>query len=180
MEYKIYKTFRVYPNGDVYNHRKGNNLNGEITRFGYVRYSYYENKKNLKISAHRLVALCFIPNTQNKPEVNHINGVKADNRVENLEWCTSKENSIHAVKVLGRRSPKYWQDKISTFHPRHKKINQIDLITNEVVKTWDCAKDVNRGNICSCARGVLKSAHGFKWEYLKQERITSEYYNNAQ
>jgi len=58
-----------------------------------------DDGKSLTRFLHRLIALAFVPNPLNKPDINHINGVKTDNRIENLEWCTRKENSQHAERL---------------------------------------------------------------------------------
>jgi len=63
---------------------------------GYLRVILHKDGLN-RLRVHRLVALSFIPNPENKKEINHKNGIKTDNRVENLEWCTSSENKKHAL-----------------------------------------------------------------------------------
>jgi hypothetical protein len=73
-----------------------------INKFGYCQINISRNDgtgKSNTVLVHKLIAETFIPNPDNLPEINHINGVKSDNRVENLEWCTRSENQIHAYKM---------------------------------------------------------------------------------
>jgi hypothetical protein len=73
-------------------------LKNSIEFYGYYVVNLCKNLKHKKTKVHRIVAEAFIPNPENKPQINHKNGIKTDNCVENLEWCTNQENAIHANK----------------------------------------------------------------------------------
>ena len=140
---------------------KGKVLAGGLDKDGYKLVSlYYGDGGKATAKVHRLVSIAFIPNPEDKPQVNHKDGNKINNHVDNLEWATCSENVQHSFDT-NLKQPS-----------RRKKVAQIDLKTNEVIRVYESAtqaareNNFNRGKICDCARGERNHHSGFNWEYI--------------
>ena len=144
-------------------------LTSSVNMYWYCRCSLFKDKIQKTLLVHRLVCNTFMLNTENKKEVNHINWIKTDNRLDNLEWCTSSENKIHAYKTLGKIPPHLW--KYQWNHPASKKIIQISKKWYKITE-WDSLISVesftwiNRKWISDCCCWKIKSSGWFIWKYL--------------
>ncbi len=119
----------------------------------------YEGNKSIRkgLLVHRLIAKTFIPNPEELPIVNHKNGNKKDNRVENLEWCTYKNNTQHA-----------WDNNLITRHERRVFGTVIgERISFEYDSILEASEMTGTSyhGISKACRGVLKTSGGYEWEY---------------
>ena len=135
---------------------------------GYPSIDLYDNGERSTKRVHRLVAEAFIPNPDNKPEINHIDGDKHNNDVSNLEWVTSKENCQHAWN-RGLAKPSY--SMLGKSNPNAgRKSKPIRIIeTGEVFDTLkECeeAIDGNNRHINDCLRGRQRTHRGYHFEYV--------------
>jgi hypothetical protein len=138
---------------------------------GYYIVGLHKNGM-IKNGIHRLVAESFIPNPGNKKTVNHKNGIKTDNRVENLEWATYSENTIHSYKNLLQLPNKSALGKFGKYHNRSKSVLQCSkdgLFIKEYGSQLEAERNTNIDGryislVCNNKRG-RKTAGGYIWKF---------------
>ena len=167
----INNNYSIDENGNVRNDKRGTFVKPYDNKAGkgYLYVCLYN--KHIKQGAygvHRLVAQAFIPNPDNKPQVNHIDGNTKNNHVSNLEWVSPLENVVHASKVLNVMSNYSNANK-----RREKPIKQIDMKTNEIVAIYKSVGEASRQTgiktpyIVNCVNGKQKYAKGYYWCYVE-------------
>lgn len=136
---------------------------------GYLRIRLSLNDVRKSFTIHRLVAMAFIPQIEGKEIIDHINGIRTDNRVENLRWCTPKENVNFELAIETRSNAV--KNRVES--PFARKVNKLTL-DGEFIETYNSIADAVRLNnfskntnskICAVCNGHRKSVWGFKWEY---------------
>lgn len=159
--YKISNLGRLKSISRTVKHPKGSCVLKEkflsqvINKKGYIEFQITYNGKHYSRKAHRLVADAFISNPLSLPQVNHINGDKTDNRVENLEWCNNSKNQRHAVRIGLRKT---------------MTVLQFDLSGN-LINEWKSASDAERvlgirhNHILEACNGKRKTHKGFIWKF---------------
>ena len=151
--------YSVTKDGRVFSHRNNIYLKAADRGWGYLGVCLSKKSKLKTINIHRLVACAYIENPESKPEVNHINGNKKDNNVENLEWATCKENVNHGIRLglcSHAKGEKSGRSKLT-----EKDVLQIKKLLSEGLTPNEIAKDYQVG-----ARTIRHIRSGDTWSHV--------------
>jgi hypothetical protein len=178
---EIWKTIEQDTNYQVSTQGRFKNKQGQILTTKQTGYIYVRVGKD-KILLHRLIAQTFIPNPDNLPDVNHKNGIKSDNRLENLEWMSRRDNMVHAHETglishktglghhnYGKPTPESVKKKQSAVRKDKKKVYQYTL-DGDFVKEWESTKATelagyNRSSVSQCLNGKIRQSYGYIWSF---------------
>ena len=175
MRFKKGRTIRDYPNYSIRSDGRITNSKGhekvqEINHKGYMKVDLYKDGVRSTQRVHRLVAEAYIPNPENKPDVNHKDGNKLNNDASNLEWCTKSENMRHAYDTgLAKPHASYGMRGHKNPNGGRKGIKVMISETGEIFDSIkDCAEAINgrdRG-ICDCLNGRQCTHRGYHFERI--------------
>jgi hypothetical protein len=175
--------YKISDDGQLYSVRGDKLLKYNIDQDGYAYYTLCVAGSRHTFKAHRLVAEAFIPNPENKPAIDHINGIRTDNRVENLRWVTNKENSNNPItlsklqNIAKANVPKLINASIRRQYGRREVAVYKD---GKLVKIFESQRraalftGASEGHISSCLSGQRKSSHGYTFKRIDVEEFTNE------
>lgn len=162
--------YEVTDDGRLYSCRSGKYLSPDKDRYGYLYYVVSINNVRMTLKAHRLVAQAFIPNPQNKPTVNHKNGIRHDNRVENLEWATAKEQYADPLTFENNRQVKMRTDyhamgSLRNFGRRKTAVYKDGILLGVYDSLKEAAAVYNKSysKALECANGLRGETGGLKF-----------------
>jgi hypothetical protein len=135
---KGFENYLITKDGMLFSKKNNKYMCKNIKNTGYLQVNLYKNGKFKTKLIHRLVAETYINNPNNFKQVNHINGIKDDNRVENLEWVTAKQNTIHAWKIGLCKNSKLQRDKATKTHSKVVLDMQYGIFYNSVKEASIC------------------------------------------
>lgn len=164
--YQVSNYGRIKSLSNRSNHKEQIIMKQNINNKGYMQLTLCKNRKQITKKVHRIVAEAFIPNPNNLPQVNHKDGNKQNNNVDNLEWCTNSYNQLHANK-MGLNKHRIERTK----EVCNKPVAQLTLDGVEVNRFISLREASNKTG-CSykamslCALGKSKTSGGYIWRYL--------------
>jgi len=163
MFYKDTK-YTVSKDGVVTNSLTGHILKPRIAN-GYWYVEMTNNNKSHKVSIHRLLCIIYLPNPENKLHVNHKNGIKTDNRLENLEWCTPLENARHAIEtgLIARGKVGGSKSKYSVSDYKNiLSLRSVGYGLKELAVIYGCGAS----NICHISNKALRGDYSRCFDYV--------------
>lgn len=161
--------------GRLRNDKTGKILKGGLDKYGYPQTVLCVKGKHFTRKIHKLVAMSFIPNPNNKPQINHIDGNKENNNVENLEWATAQENSDHFWEYLDcaehrEKLRKTHQGKgILSENPNAKAVIRIeDGKEYSTIKEASLDVGTSYHHIGEVCKNIRKTAGGYHWKFKEK------------